>query len=133
MSMLKLIFFFSGYLSEQGSEHYNKFLKHDREHHSPQTNAEQNIKAMFLRPTYMSDPVINKHIEKEVRKENKSKQHKPIPDGAKALLKKYCPCQNPPPAPVEVVADIEEPLVDLVNPPVGELEDENEAIQFIVD
>ena len=81
----------------------------------------------------MSDPVINKHIEKEVRKSNASKKHKPIPDGAKVLLKKYCPCQNPP-APVEVVADIEEPLVDLVNPPVGvELEEETEEIQFIAD
>ena len=125
--------------SEEGSEHYNKFLKHDRQHHSPQTNLAENTKAMFLRPTYMSDPVINKHLEKMVRKDNKSKKSKPLPEGALRLLKNHCPCQQPPPPVVgdEVEANVEEPLLDIVSPPldigVGVDEDEPEEALFITD
>ena len=89
----------------------------------------------------MSDPVINKHLEKMVRKDNKSKKSKPIPDGALTLLKNHCPCQQPPPPVVqevaEVEAEIEEPLVDLVIPPpnvgVAVDEDEPEDALFIVE
>ena len=88
----------------------------------------------------MSDPVINKHLEKMVRKDNKSKKKIPIPDGALRLLKKHCPCQQPP-LPVvqeedEVEAEIEEPLLDLVRPPPPELaigvgyESEDEDVLF---
>ena len=123
--------------SEEGSEHYNKFLKHDRQHHSPQTSLAENTKAMFLRPTYMSDPVINKHLEKMVRKENKSKKSLPIPEGALRLLKKHCSCQHPPPVvQEEAEAEIEEPLMDLVSPSPPELaigvgyESEDEEVLF---
>ena len=44
----------AGLLSEEGSEHMNKMVKFDRQHHSPQTSTEANMKAMFLRPTYIS-------------------------------------------------------------------------------
>ena len=88
----------------------------------------------------MSDPVINKHIEKMVRKDNKSKKSKPIPEGALRLLKSHCPCQRPPPPPVvedEVEEDVEEPLLDIVSPPlnigVGVDEDEPEEALFIAD
>ena len=86
----------------------------------------------------MSDPVINKHLEKMVRKDNKSKKSKPIPDGALRLLKNHCPCHQPPPVVQdEVEANVEEPLVDLVTPPlnigVAVDEDEPEEALFIVD
>ena len=88
----------------------------------------------------MSDPVINKHIEKMVRKDNKSKKSKPIPEGALRLLKNHCTCQQPPPPPVvedEVEANVEEPLLDIVSPPlnigVGVDEDEPEEALFIAD
>ena len=91
----------------------------------------------------MSDPVINKHLEKMVRKDNKSKKSQPIPEGALRLLKNHCPCQQPPPSPPvvedEVEASVEEPLLDIVNPPlnigvgVDEDEDEPEEALFIAD
>ena len=55
-----------GFLSEEGSEHNNKVLRQNREHHARQCSVEKNLKDIFLRSTHSSDPVILKLIQDEL-------------------------------------------------------------------
>jgi hypothetical protein len=61
-------------LIEQGPEHNNKIVRHNREHHSRKNSLQNNLKDTFLRSTHTSDPDILEILQESLPK----KVSKPI-------------------------------------------------------
>ena len=57
-----------GQLSEECSEHFNKFLKRDEIGHAPQNDRKNRLKAMFNRGIERSDPVVRDFEALELKK-----------------------------------------------------------------
>ena len=53
-------------MSEEGSEHNNKYVRQNREHHARQFSAKVNLKDVFRRSTHSSDPKILRLIANEL-------------------------------------------------------------------
>ena len=51
-----------GLFSEEGTEHNNKKVRHNREHHARQSSLEYNLTDVFKRSSRISSPVILKHF-----------------------------------------------------------------------
>ena len=51
---------------EEGSEHNNRNLRYNREHHAKQTSLQENLLDIFLRDTHTSDPKILRFIEDSI-------------------------------------------------------------------
>ena len=68
----------AGLCAEQGSEHANKVVCNDREHHSRQSNVGKNLADVFNRRHYSADPKISailcKKLMKNHNKKNLSKE-----------------------------------------------------------
>ena len=59
---------------EQGPEHNNKIVRHNKKHHSRKSSLQKNLKDTFLRSTHTSDPVILEILQESLPK----KVSKPI-------------------------------------------------------
>ena len=66
-----------GFMSEEGSEHNNKKIRQNREHHARQMSVKLNLLDVFRRSVHSSDPLILQHIEEEVVNKRNSR---PIPE-----------------------------------------------------
>lgn len=73
-----------GLLSEEPSEHSNKKIREIKAHHACKYSIEANLKDIFNRTAYCSDPVISNYLVKSLLK-NKSKL--PLADEVQSLLK----------------------------------------------
>ena len=51
------------YLTEEGSEHNNRYLRYNREHHSRQNSLQNNLLDTFLRDCHTCSPKILRIIE----------------------------------------------------------------------
>ena len=54
---------------EEGSEHNNKIIRFNREHHARQSSLQANLIDVFMRDTHSSDPKILKILEESNAKE----------------------------------------------------------------
>ena len=54
---------------EEGSEHNNKVIRFNREHHARQSSLQKNLIDVFMRDTHSSDPKILKILEESNAKE----------------------------------------------------------------
>ena len=70
-------------MSEEGSEHNNKYVRQNREHHARQFSQKVNLNDVFKRSTHSSDPQILRLIANEILP--KRKKH-PVSDELKPLL-----------------------------------------------
>ena len=68
---------FSGQLSEEGAEHFNKLLKIDEVHHAPQCDREKRLKAIFNRGLERSDPLVREFETKDESIARKNLSHYP--------------------------------------------------------
>ena len=73
-----------GFLSEEGSEHNNKIVRYNREHHARQISIKDNLKDCFVRSSNASDPVILHMIEEQILRKRSSER--PISAEAYELL-----------------------------------------------
>ena len=74
-----------GFLSKEGSEHNNKIVRYNREHHARQISIKDNLKDCFVRSSNASDPVILHMIEEQILRKRSSER--PISAEAYELLK----------------------------------------------
>ena len=51
-----------GLFSEEGTEHNNKKVRYNREHHARQSSLEYNLTDVFKRSSRISSPIILKHF-----------------------------------------------------------------------